>query len=61
MNLEIKALKQTSVVSEKELYYVVIGEGENKVVINVGQKTYEGVQKLLLEPKAVIDKTKGGK
>lgn len=31
---------------EKTLYYLIIGEGENKVELNVGQKTYEKVQKL---------------
>lgn len=31
----------------KELYYLIIGEGENKLVINVGLKTHEAVKKLV--------------
>lgn len=37
---------------EATLYYLIIGEKEDKIVINVGEKTYNGVQKLI---------TKGGK
>lgn len=29
---------------EKSLYYVIIGDDEDKVVINVGEKTYTGVK-----------------
>lgn len=31
---------------EKELYYLIIGEGESKLVINVGQKTHDSVKEL---------------
>lgn len=31
---------------EKTLYYLIIGEGETKVLINVGEKTHENVKKL---------------
>lgn len=31
---------------EKELYYLIIGEGDNKLVINVGQKTHDSVKEL---------------
>ena len=34
---------------EKTLWYLVIGEGENKIQINVGEKTFNGVKKLLDE------------
>ena len=30
----------------KSLYYLIIGEGEDKVIINVGEKTYNSVTKL---------------
>ena len=55
--LEIKAVKQTSVVTEKEQYYLIIGDGENRVTINVGEKTFNGV-KAQLEPPI---KKEGGK
>ena len=31
---------------EKNLYYLVIGEGEKSISINVGEKTYEQVKAL---------------
>ena len=34
---------------EKTLWYLVIGEGENKIQLNVGKKTFNGVKKLLDE------------
>ena len=51
MTLTVKAVKQTHVVTEKDQHYVIIGEGDNKVIIGVGLKTYEGVTALLVEPK----------
>lgn len=36
---------------DKTLYYLIIGEGENKVVINVGLKTYESIKKLTTKEK----------
>lgn len=33
--------------NEKTLYYLLIGTGESKAVINVGEKTYATVSKLL--------------
>lgn len=33
---------------EKTLYYLIIGEEPNKVVINVGQKTYEKINRLCI-------------
>lgn len=33
--------------NEKTLYYLLIGSGENKAVINVGEKTYATVSKLV--------------
>lgn len=32
---------------EKTLNYLIIGEGEEAVIINVGEKTYESVKKLV--------------
>lgn len=34
-------------IREKVLQYIIIGEGSNKVVINVGEKTYKSVSELL--------------
>ena len=31
---------------EKTIYYLIIGDGEKKVVIHVGQKTFESVREL---------------
>nr|WAE43650.1 MAG: hypothetical protein [Microviridae sp.] len=33
----------------KTLYYLIIGEGKEQVYINIGEKTYKGVVKLLIE------------
>lgn len=33
----------------KTLYYLIVGEGEKKVIVNVGEKTYKGVQNLIEE------------
>lgn len=35
--------------TEKTLYYLLIGTGETKTVINVGEKTYVTVSKLIAE------------
>lgn len=32
---------------EKILWYLIIGEGENKIVINVGEKTHDSVKKYI--------------
>lgn len=43
--------------TEKTLYYLLIGTGETKAVINVGEKTYATVSKLLAEAsKNVVNK-----
>lgn len=43
--------------TEKTLYYLLIGTGETKAVINVGEKTYVSVSKLLAEAsKNVVNK-----
>ena len=33
--------------NEKTLHYLIIGTGEKKTVINVGEKTYNSVEKML--------------
>ena len=53
--LDVKTVKQKSVVTDKDQHYVIIGDGENRVVIGVGLKTYEGVTGLLMEPKPQKD------
>lgn len=58
MKLEVAVAKSTQSAipelgkKENNLYYLVLGEGENKVIINVGEKTYNSVSKLT--------ETKGG-
>lgn len=47
MKIQVQALTQTNIVSKKELYYLVIGEGESAYAINVGKTTYENIQKIL--------------
>lgn len=47
MNLPVKALKIQNPISEKDVYYIIIGEGEKKVVINTGDKNYSKVEELL--------------
>ena len=32
---------------EKTMYWLIIGEGEDKYALNVGKKTYEEVNKLI--------------
>lgn len=54
MKLEICGAKATQTAvpelgqPEKTLYYLIIGEGTDKVVINVGQKTYEKINRLCI-------------
>lgn len=43
VQMAIPALKR----EEKTLYYLIIGEGDDQVVINVGDKTYKSVENLL--------------
>lgn len=45
MKLEVKAVKHLDI-KDKEQNYIVIGEAENKVIINVGEKTYNSVKNL---------------
>lgn len=37
-------------IKDKDLYYIKITEGEKKVIINVGKKTYDAVKALDEEP-----------
>lgn len=48
MKLEVKAVKHLDINSKEQLY-LVIGEAENKVIINIGEKTYEKVKKITNE------------
>lgn len=34
---------------EKKMYFLIIGEGEKQVNINVGEKTYNAVNKIINE------------
>ena len=43
--INVKAVKMLDIY-DKEQLYIVIGEGEKKVVINVGEKNFEKVKKL---------------
>ena len=44
--IEVKTVRQTSVYG-KDQRYVIIGEDEDKVVIQVGEKTIDGVDKII--------------
>lgn len=50
-NVDVAKATQTAIpeldMAEKNLYYLIIGEGEKKVQINVGEKTYTSVAKLI--------------
>lgn len=65
MKLEVKAATSTQTAipelgkAEKKLYYLIIGEGAQQVVINVGEKTYTAVQDIaMLETKKLEDEKK---
>lgn len=53
LNVETTKVKQeanaTLNTTEKTLYYLLIGTGETKTVLNVGEKTYVGVSKLVAD------------
>jgi len=51
----VKAVKHADI-RGKEQTYVVIGDGEGKVVINVGEKTFNAVSKLTGNVKEVKEK-----
>lgn len=44
--MKVEAVKIKDI-RDKEQKYVVLGEGKDKVVINVGEKTYTAVENLL--------------
>lgn len=52
MKLEVNTTSVTQTANEllgqkeKSLYYLIIGEGDKKLVINVGQKTHDSVKEL---------------
>lgn len=43
--INVQAVKVLDIY-EKEQLYIVLGEGEKKVVINVGEKNFEKVKKI---------------
>lgn len=53
LNIDTTKVKQeanaTLGTTEKTLYYLIIGVGEGKTVINVGEKTYVTVSKQIAE------------
>lgn len=49
MTTEIKIAQQTSVVTEKDQYYVMIGVKPNQVVIGIGKTNYTKLQALIAE------------
>lgn len=55
MKLEVTVAKSTQTAipelgkKETTLYYLVIGEGDDKVVINVGEKTFTKVQDIAMK------------
>lgn len=45
MQHKVEAVKHTDIRGKEQLY-LIIGEGEKKVVINIGQRTFDAVNKL---------------
>lgn len=45
---QVQAMRHNDV-RGKELYYLIIGEGENEVIINVGLKTLTAIEKMVNE------------
>lgn len=45
MKHNVEAVEMTDI-RGKKLLYIVIGEGEEKLIINVGEKTYKNAMKL---------------
>lgn len=48
--LTVETHVQKSFINEKETYYVAIGEGAERVVMNIGKTSYEGIRKLIDGP-----------
>lgn len=44
--LQVRAVKLKDI-NNKDLLYITINEGEKRVTINVGQKTFDKVQQLI--------------
>jgi hypothetical protein len=55
MNVEVLTYKD---VRGKELLYLRIKDGENEVLINVGDKTYKAVKELIEPPKKEEEPTR---
>lgn len=55
MKIEVNTVKTSQLAipelnrGEKQLYYLTIGEGDDKIVINVGEKTHLSVLNLISE------------
>lgn len=53
MKIEVKTAETVQTGNEvlgskdKKLLYLVLGEGENKVVMNIGEKSYSAINKLI--------------
>lgn len=43
---------------QKTMYYLIIGDGMDKAVINVGEKTYHTVGKLLANEQTALNESK---
>lgn len=55
VTVEVVTIKD---IRDKELKYLVIKNGENKVIISVGEKTYNGVKALLNGEQKTTTQTK---
>lgn len=48
-------------IEQKTLYWLTLGEGEELLTISVGEKTYQGVNKLLDDEKSTKSTSKDSK
>lgn len=57
MELEIKVMKQENLFDEgKYKYYLKISKGDLMKIINIGEQTYNDVNKLITEAKPIEEK-----
>lgn len=48
--MNVAAVKTTDI-RDKEQLYIIVGDNENKIIINCGEKTFNGILALIDQPK----------